>query len=113
VAAGIETASSSLKKALIKAARGVDMLLHEVFIHRELPVIDGMRSAKTVAAMQAHHTKWDQVVRDASDTGAERLALSHFVPLKCDEKSLFHEVSQEFEGPIIIGEDLMNFYISS
>ena len=40
--------------ALIKAAKNVDMLVHEVLIHRELPIIDGVRSAETVTAMQAY-----------------------------------------------------------
>src|SRR5690606_15073389 len=33
--------------ALIEAARGVDLLVHEVFIHREMPVVPGVRSAQT------------------------------------------------------------------
>lgn len=99
--------------ALIEAAKGVDMLLHEVLIHRELPIIEGMRSAETVAAMQAYHTVSDQVGKVAHEAGAGKLVLTHFVPPKFDEKSLLNEVAQAFDGPIIIGEDLMKLWVSS
>ena len=99
--------------ALIEAAKGVDMLLHEVLIHRELPIIEGMRSAETVAAMQAYHTVADQVGKVAYEAGAGKLVLTHFVPPKFDEKSLLNEVAQDFDGPIIIGEDLMKLWVSS
>jgi len=36
-------------EALIAAARGADLLVHEVFIHREMPVVPSVRSAETVA----------------------------------------------------------------
>jgi len=97
--------------ALIKAAKGVDMLVHEVLIHRELPIIEGMRSAETVTAMQAYHTVSDQVGKVASEARAEKLVLTHFVPPKFDEKSLLDEVRRDFDGPIIIGEDLMKLSV--
>ncbi len=98
--------------ALIKAARNVDMLVHEVLIHRELPIIEGVRSAETVTAMQAYHTVSNQVGKVASEAGAGKLVLTHFVPPKFDEKSLLDEVQKDFGGPIIIGEDLMKLSVS-
>ena len=89
------------------------MLLHEVLIHRELPVIDGKRTAETIAAMQAYHTVSDQVGKVASQTGAGELVLTHFVPPKFDEQSLLDEVSRDFGGPVIIGKDLMRLSVSS
>lgn len=88
------------------------MLMHEVLIHRELPIIEGMRSAETVTAMQAYHTVSDQVGKVASETGAGKLVLTHFVPPKFDKKSLLDEVRRDFDGPIIIGEDLMKLSVS-
>ncbi len=98
--------------ALIKAAKNVDMLVHEVLIHRELPIIDGVRSAETVTAMQAYHTVSNQVGKVASEAGVGKLVLTHFVPPKFDYKSLLDEVQQDFSGPIIIGEDLMKLSVS-
>ena len=97
--------------ALIRAAKGADMLVHEVLIHREIPIIEGMRSAGSVTAMQAYHTVSDQVGKVASEADAGKLVLTHFVPPKFDEKSLLDEVRRDFDGPIIIGEDLMKLSV--
>ncbi len=99
--------------ALIEAAKGCDLLLHEVLIHGELPVIEGRRTAETVAAMQAYHTVSSQVGKVAAQTGAGKLVLTHFVPPKFDEQSLLDEVSCDYVGPIIIGKDLMRLSVSS
>jgi ribonuclease Z len=98
--------------ALIEAAQGVDILLHEVLIHRELDVVEGKRSAETINAMKAYHTVSDQVGKVAKQCKAGKLILTHFVPPKFDEDSLLKEVRQDFDGPIIIGHDLMKFSIS-
>ena len=42
--------------ALIEAARGADLLLHEVFVHRELPVVEGVRTQETVDNVAGYHT---------------------------------------------------------
>ncbi len=42
--------------ALIEAAKGADLLLHEVFIHNEMPVIDGIRTPQTVKNVASYHT---------------------------------------------------------
>jgi ribonuclease Z len=99
--------------ALIEAAQGCEMLLHEVLIHRELPVIEGKRTVETVEAMQAYHTVSDQVGKVAKEAGAGTLVLTHFVPPKFDKESLLDEVRRDFDGPIIIGEDLMRLPVSS
>lgn len=99
--------------ALIEAAQGCDMLLHEVLIHRELPVIEGKRTAQTVQAMQAYHTVSDEVGKVAMEANAGKLVLTHFVPPKFDEQSLLDEVRRDFSGPVIIGKDLMRLPVSS
>ena len=88
------------------------MLVHEVLIHRELSIIKGMRSAETVRAMEAYHTVSNQVGKVATEVGAKKLVLTHFVPPKFNEQKSLDEVRQDFSGPIIIGEDLMKLYVS-
>jgi len=97
--------------ALIRAAQGVDMLLHEVFIHREMPVVEGVRTAETVANVGAYHTMSDVVGRVAREANVGSLALTHFVPPRFDEAALLAEVTQEFDGPVIIGHDLMKLHV--
>lgn len=98
--------------ALIEAAQGVDLLLHEVLIHRELPIIKGQRSAQTIRAMQGYHTVSDQVGKVAAQCNAGKLVLTHFVPPKFDQQNLLDEVGRDYDGPVIIGQDLMVLPVS-
>lgn len=93
--------------ALIAASRGADVLVHEVFVHREMPVIPGRRSAETVANVAAYHTGSSEVGKVAREAGVRCLVLTHFVPPDCDRDALLAEVSADFSGPVIVGEDLM------
>ena len=93
--------------ALIEAARGAEVLVHEVFIHRELPVVPGLRSAETVAQVAGYHTLSSEVGMIAAEAGAGCLVLTHFVPPGCDRQALLEEVAADFPGPVVLGEDLM------
>ena len=42
--------------AVVDAARGADLLVHEVFVHREMPITPGVRGAETVANVASYHT---------------------------------------------------------
>ncbi len=93
--------------AVVEAARGADLLVHEVFVHRELPVTPGVRGAETVANVASYHTLSSEVGKVAAEAGVGCLALTHFVPPGCDRKALLAEVAADFAGPVVIGEDLM------
>jgi len=93
--------------ALIEAARGADVLVHEVFVHREMPVIEGVRSAETVANVASYHTLSSVVGKIATEAEAGCLLLTHFVPPSCDRDALLAEVGRDFSGPVIVGEDLL------
>ncbi len=93
--------------ALVAAARGADVLVHEVMVHREMPVIEGVRTAEGLANVASYHTLSDQVGEIATEAGVGCLVLTHFVPPACDRQALLDEVAADFAGPILIGEDLM------
>lgn len=93
--------------ALITAAQGAEVLVHEVMIHREMPVIEGVRTAETLANVASYHTLSDQVGKIAAEAGVGCLVLTHFVPPACDRQALLDEVAADFAGPLLIGEDLM------
>ena len=93
--------------ALIEAARGADILVHEVFIHREMPVVAGVRTAETVKNVMSYHTVSDEVGKIAREAGVGCLALTHFVPPSFDKAALLAEVKRDFVGPVVVGEDLM------
>ena len=67
----------------------------------------GVRSAETVANVAAYHTLSSEVGKVAAEAGVGCLALTHFVPPGCDRQALLAEVAADFDGPVILGEDLM------
>ncbi|MBT5794286.1 MAG: MBL fold metallo-hydrolase [Deltaproteobacteria bacterium] len=95
--------------ALIEAAKGADVLLHEVFIHGEMPVITGLRTAKTVENVASYHTLDSVVGIVAAEAEVRCLMLTHFAPPKFNREKLLSTVYLDFKGPVLIGEDLMTF----
>jgi ribonuclease Z len=99
--------------ALEAAARDCDLLVNEVFVHREMPVVPGVRSAETVENVAAYHTLSTEVGKLAARAGARALALTHFVPPAADRDALLAEVAADFPGPLVVGEDLMRFDLAA
>jgi ribonuclease Z len=93
--------------ALIDAARGADLLVHECFIHSEMQVVPGVRTAEGTRAVASYHTLSSEVGGIAREAGVRCLALNHFVPTHFDRRALIEEVRRDFAGPLVIGEDLM------
>ena len=99
--------------ALVEAARDADLLLHEVFVHREMRIVEGVRTAETVEQVASYHTLSSDVGKVAAKAGAKWLVLTHFVPPDFDAPALLAEVGRDFSGSITIGEDLMTLDIVS
>jgi ribonuclease Z len=95
--------------AVVEAAKGADLLLHEVFVHQDMPVVPGVRSAETVERVASYHTLSSEVGKIARAAGVGALMLTHFVPPAADRDRLLAEVSADFPGPVILGEDLMSY----
>jgi ribonuclease Z len=94
---------------LTEAARDADLLVHEVFVHNDLPVIPKLRTAKTVRNVASYHTLSSEVGKIAAECGVGCLMLTHYVPPYADRASLLSQVMADFAGPVILGEDLMSF----
>jgi hypothetical protein len=67
------------------------------------------RPAKRVAA---YHTWSSAVGKVASRAGARLLVLNHFVPVPFDRDALLGEVTADFAGPVVIGEDLLTIDVA-
>ena len=89
---------------LIKAAKGADVLVHEVFI--ELNFNDSRMSDQTVKNIKDYHTSPEDVGKVASKAGVNKLLLTHFVPPVFEEEELKERISEYFTGEIIVGSDL-------
>ncbi len=97
--------------ALIEAARGADVLLHEVIIHRQMKIIPGRRSAETVTNVTSYHTPSEVVGKVAAEAAVGHLVLTHFVPPRFDASALLAEVRHDFAGKVTLGEDLMRITV--
>ena len=93
---------------LIEAAKGVDVLVHEVYVHHGWPPTMPFVEDKENRTVKSYHTSSDVVGIVAREAEAGVLVLSHFVPTRFDEEELLQQVSADFDGPILIGEDMMN-----
>jgi ribonuclease Z len=94
--------------ALIAAARGADVLVHECFIHGGMKPIEGVRSAEGIRNVAAYHTLSSELGKIAVASRVGCLVLNHFVPTRFDKAALVAEVRADYAGPMIIGEDLMS-----
>lgn len=97
-----------LTPSLEKQAQGCDLLVSEVFIDSQMPVVAGVRSAETVASVASYHITPATVAGLAQRSGAKALALTHLVPPAADTAALAQEIrAAGYARPLIVGEDLM------
>ena len=99
--------------ALIEAARGADLLLHEVFVHHAMKPKEGVRTAETIDQVASYHTLSSDVGKVAAKAGVKWLALTHFVPPDCNTDALHREVAADYSGKLTMGEDLMTLDVVS
>ena len=97
--------------ALIEAARGADVLVHECFVHCLMKPVPGIRTQEGIDAVASYHTLSAEVGKVAAEAGAKFLMLNHFVPADFDREAVAAEVARDFACPFAIGEDLMSFDI--
>lgn len=96
---------SSLSKALKQA----DLFVQEVFVDRDMQEIPGKRSAQTVQSVRSYHTTPYEAAVLAAEGQVDVLMLTHIVPPSANRTALVHEIKAQFDGPIIIAEDLMRY----
>lgn len=115
-AGGLATALSGDTRpcpALIEAARGCDLLVHEVFAHAAMPPVPGVRDPATISAVASYHTLSTDVGEVASAAAARCLALTHIVPPDVDPASLLADARRHYAGPILVGEDLLSIDVAT
>jgi ribonuclease Z len=94
--------------ALVEAARGADVLVHECFIHGIMKPAPGLRTEEGLRNVARYHTASHEVGKIAARAGARCLVLNHFVPTRFDKAAVLAEVRHDYDGPVVIGEDLMS-----
>jgi len=90
---------------LIRYARGVDVLVHEVVAPEALQ-LSGVPPDRA-RAIVAHHTTPEQAGEVFSRTKPRLAVYSHIVPPTASEQSLLPPTRRTYAGPLELGEDLM------
>ena len=91
----------------MKYAQNADVLLHEVFIDGEFKETNKMRTKKTLHNVRDYHTPSTLLGKIAKLSQPKKLILSHILFWGNTESSIINEVRQNYDGEVIIAEDLM------
>ena len=93
--------------ALIKLARGADVLVHEVLY---LPAAPGAPGSALRKHVVDSHTTVEDAGRVATEAGVKTLVLSHFVPAEnppISDEQWMAAARSTFAGRIVVGRDLL------
>jgi ribonuclease BN (tRNA processing enzyme) len=93
--------------ALQELARGADVLIQDATVAPS-PLFDDERGARLRDRLSEHHTSPEQAGRIARDADVGTLVLTHLLP-GVDPAEIKARAREEFEGRVIVGEDLLEF----
>jgi ribonuclease Z len=93
---------TTYSRNLIAAAKGCDILVHEVYSEKGL----ASRTADWQRYHSAYHTSAPDVGRIAAEVQPKRLVLYHLLPMGQTPQEVLDEVRRHFAGEIIYGNDL-------
>ncbi len=99
--------------ALIRLARGADVLVHEVLWPSAVDrlLANAYNAAALKKSILSHHTPAAEVGRVAAEAQVKTLVLSHFVP--AEDSEITDEMWTDairgggYKGPVIVGKDLL------
>lgn len=94
--------------ALVEAAKGAELLVHECFVHGAMKPEPGIRTQEGIDNVARYHTASVDVGEIAAKAGIRCLMLNHFVPTRFDKDRVLAEVRRAYAGPVLVGEDLMS-----
>jgi ribonuclease Z len=93
---------TTYSEALIAAAKGCDILVHEVYSEKGL----ARRTPDWRAYHAAFHTSGPDVGRVAAQVRPRKLVLYHALPMGESPEEVLSEVRSKYDGQVIYGEDL-------
>ena len=94
---------TTLSNSLIEAAKGADILVHEVYSEK------GLRMNRTPEWRKYHaafHTSGPDVGRVATRAGVKKVVLYHQLPMGEKPEQVLEEVRSTFAGEVLYGHDL-------
>ena len=98
----VVSGDTTYSQALIDAAKGCDILIHEVYSQAGW----AKRTPDWQKYHQASHTSGPDVGKVAAQVKPKKLVLYHLLPMGQTPEEVIGEVRQNFDGEIIYGKDL-------
>ncbi len=89
---------------LIRYAKGVDLLIHEVVSPDTLA---RTRNAEAIRSIIGHHTNPEEAGKIFFLVNPRMAIFSHIVPPNATEQAIFPLTRKNYAGPLELGEDLM------
>lgn len=96
---------TTFTRDMIEQARGVDVLVHEVYCEAGLAT----RSEKWKKYHAAFHTASRDLARIAAEAKPKLLVLTHVLLWGQSEGQLLKEIQEIYKGPVAVGKDLQIF----
>jgi len=96
---------TTFTRDMIEQARGVDLLIHEVYCEAALAA----RELKWQKYHSTFHTASRDLARIAAEAKPKLLVLHHALWWKSSEEQLLKEIREIYKGPIALGNDLQVF----
>jgi len=93
---------TTYSRRLIDAAKGADILVHEVYSQAGL----AKRTADKQKYHSAFHTSGADVGRIAAEVRPKKLVLYHELPFTETREEIMREVRAQYDGEVIEGQDL-------
>jgi len=94
-------------EAVIEQAKGVDLLVHEVAAASD----EMAEKVPAIPRILDIHTTPEEAAKVFSKAAPKMAVYSHIVLFGVDEDELEKTTRAHYDGPLIIGEDLMTFHI--
>lgn len=91
---------------LVELARGADVLVHDACMAPAAVFQNNAAWPNLYEHLKEHHATPEEAGRTAREAGVRKLVLTHFL-IGTDIDETLKRCQQEFDGEIIIGEDLM------
>jgi len=100
---------TTYSQSLVDHSMDADLLVHEIMSVRE----DILEKNPRLQKIQRYHTNIEQIVKVLNSTKPRSAVLTHIILVGKNEEAVLKNIQDQYDGDIIMGEDLISFEIGS